>query len=157
MGLHTLNVPFGHIESTKTSFFEPSWQARVRRGWADEARVVRRGWKKSIFEFIYRSHFWSYEHVISMFLVCFDLKNKLQTLLEVSKQQKTHFFTAKVALSDLFGQKQRFLSDFGFLKKFSKRPRKWRPGALVAFETELNSFSGFRRWVYIPSTYHSDT
>ena len=59
-----------------------------------------------------------------MFLVCFDLKNKLQTLLEVSKQQKTHFFTAKVALIDLFGQKQRFLSDFGFLKKFSKRPRK---------------------------------
>ena len=46
------------------------------------------GAKFSIFALTYNVQFWSYEHVVNMFLVSFDLKKHLGTLSERSEHQK---------------------------------------------------------------------
>ena len=46
------------------------------------------GAKFGIFALTYNVQFWSYEHVVNMFLVSFDLKKHLGTLSERSEHQK---------------------------------------------------------------------
>ena len=49
------------------------------------------GVKFRIFKLTYKAQFWSYEHIINMFLVRFDLKKHLRTISEHFEHQK-HIF-----------------------------------------------------------------
>ena len=53
------------------------------------------GAKFAIFALTYNVQFWSYEHVVNMFLVSFDLKKHLGTLSERSEHQKQIFSSAE--------------------------------------------------------------
>ena len=54
--------------------------------------------KFAIFALTYNAQFWSYEHVVNMFMVPFGLKKRLGTLSERSEHKKC-IFTSAEALS----------------------------------------------------------
>ena len=65
------------------------------------------GVKFRIFTFTYNTQFWSYDNVVNMFLVCFELKKHLRTLSERSEQIPRFLVDLKL----LHGVKQGFSSN----------------------------------------------
>ena len=59
--------------------------------------------KIMIFKCHYKLPFWSYIHVVNMFLVAFDQLNTLRNFSEPFKAQKTIFSNGKVAQMMVFG------------------------------------------------------
>ena len=71
----------------------PPINLSARQEWGGKFR----GWgaKFAIFALTYNVQFWSYEHVVNMFLVSFDLKKHLGTLSERSEHLKQIFSSAE--------------------------------------------------------------
>ena len=63
---------------------------------------VEEGVKFRIFMFTYNTQFWSYDNVVNMFLVCFELKKHLRTLSEHSEENPKFLVDLKL----LHGVKQ---------------------------------------------------
>ena len=68
----------------------------------EEVNLEVGGGKFRIFTFTYNTQFWSYDNVVNMFLVCFELKKYLGTISELSEEN----FKLLVDLKLLHGVKQ---------------------------------------------------